>query len=216
MRKGKIGFGIIGYGVIGPWHTRAMSLVPKAELIAVCDVDPSREKVLRKDGHTARFYTGHAEMLKKEPDLDAVCVCTPSGLHFQGAIAAARRGLHVMCEKPLDITLDHMDRMIEACDEAGVKLGCIFQKRTDPEYILARKAIGRGLFGKLVLGDCYQKYYRAPAYYKTAGWRGTWKLDGGGALMNQGVHGIDSLLWLMGEVDSVFSYSGTQVRDIEV
>ena len=216
MRKGKLGFGIIGYGVIGPWHAKAISLVSKAELLAVCDVDPKREKQLREDGYDANFYTSHAEMMKKERDLDAVCICTPSGLHHRGALAAAKRGLHVMSEKPLDISLLHMDKMIEACDKANVKLACIFQKRTSPDYILAKKAIDRKLLGKLVLGDCYQKYYRSPAYYRSAGWRGTWKLDGGGALMNQAVHGIDMLLWLMGDVDSVFSYSDALVRDIEV
>lgn len=216
MRKGKIGFGIIGFGVIGPWHARAIEMVGKSELIAVCDVDPKREKVLRELGSKAKFYTSHTEMLKNEPDIDAVSVCTPSGLHYQGAVAVAKRGLHVLSEKPLDITLAHMDKMIDACDKAGTKLACIFQKRTDPEHILVKRALKRNVLGKLVLGDCYQKYYRSPAYYKSAGWRGTWKLDGGGALMNQAVHGIDMLLWLMGEVESVFSYSGALVRDIEV
>ena len=216
MRKGKVGFGIIGYGVIGPWHAKAISFVPQAELVAVCDVDPGREKPLRDEGHAVPFYTSAIEMLKRERDIDAVCVCTPSGLHHKGAIVAAKRGVHVLSEKPLDIKLAHMDRMIDACAQADVKLGCIFQRRTDPDHLLVKKAIERGLLGKLVLGDCYQKYYRAPAYYRSAGWRGTWKLDGGGALMNQCVHGIDMLLWLMGEVESVFSYSGTQVRDIEV
>ncbi len=212
----RIGWGIIGYGVIGPHHAKAVADTPEAELLAVCDVDPSREKVLRERGFKARFYTSHREMLRREPGVQAVSICTPSGLHHRGAIDAARAGRHVLTEKPMDITLANMDRMIEACDRAGVKLGCIFQKRTDTDNILARQALRRGLLGKLVLGDCHQKYYRSPAYFRSAGWRGTWKLDGGGALMNQAVHGIDLLLWLMGEVDSVFTYTDRLVRQIEV
>jgi len=216
MRNGKIGWGIIGYGVIGPHHAKAATNAPGAELVAVCDIDPARETKLREGEYDVPFYASHQEMFDHEPDLDAVSVCTPSGLHHQGAIAAAERGINVLSEKPLDIVLKNMDAMINACADAGVKLGCIFQKRTQPDYILAKKALDKGMLGQLVLGDCYQKYYRSPAYYKSAGWRGTWELDGGGALMNQAVHGIDSLLWLMGDVESVFSYSGTLLRDIEV
>lgn len=212
----KIGWGIIGYGVIGPLHAQSATRAPGAELIAVCDIDPKQEKRLRDQGYTVPFYTDYKEMLKREPRIQAVSICTPSGMHCQSALFAAKAGRHVLCEKPLDITLRNMDRMIEGCDKAGVKLGCIFQKRTSQTHILARKALHKQILGKMVMGDCYQKYYRSPAYYKTAGWRGTWKLDGGGALMNQAVHGIDLLIWLMGDVESVFSYSDTLVRDIEV
>ncbi|MBN1556541.1 MAG: Gfo/Idh/MocA family oxidoreductase, partial [Lentisphaerae bacterium] len=181
MRKGKIGFGIVGYGVIGTFHAKAIRDARDAELVAVCDTDPKQEAVMRKEGWNVPFYARETEMYRKESDLDAVCICTPSGLHYRSAVNAARHGRHVLSEKPLDITLAHMDRMIDACDEAGVKLGCIFQRHADPDHILAHKAIRKGLLGRLVLGDCYQKYYRAPAYYKSAAWRGTWKLDGGGA-----------------------------------
>lgn len=214
--KGKIGFGIIGYGVIGPWHAKAISLAPDAELVAVCDIESKQEKKLRDGGFNVPFYTDARQMLKREPGIDAVCVCTYSGIHHRGAMLAAKQGRHVLCEKPLDVTLGHMDRMIDTCDAAGVKLACIFQRRTRPEGQLIREALKRRLLGKLLMGDCYQKYYRSPAYYRSAGWRGTWKLDGGGALMNQAVHGIDFLLWLMGDVESVFSYSGTLARKIEV
>ncbi len=212
----KTGWGIIGYGVIGPHHAKAVTAAPGAELIAVCDVDPKREHQLRKHGYKAPFYTNHKEMLRKEPRIQAVSICTPSGIHYQGAVDAARAGRHVLSEKPLDISLDHMNRMIDTCAASNVKLGCVFQRRTEQNSIMARKVIQRKMLGKLVLADSVQKSYRSPAYYRSAGWRGTWKLDGGGALMNQGVHGIDLLLWLMGDVDSVFSYSDHLVRDIEV
>jgi len=216
MKDGKIAWGVIGFGNIGPHHAKGVTNAPSATLAAICDIDPKREEAARKAGCTAPFYTSMQAMFKNHPELDAVSVCTYSGIHHEAAVAAAKRGLHVLSEKPLDVTLAHMDRMIEACEKAKVKLGCIFQRRTTQDSILAKKAMDKKLLGKMVLGDCYQKYYRSPAYYKSAGWRGTWKLDGGGALMNQGVHGLDQLLWLMGDVESVFSYSATLVRDIEV
>ncbi len=212
----KIGWGIIGYGVIGPHHAKAIAAASGAELIAVCDVDPKRERIVRDHGYKVPFYRDHKEMLRKEPRIQAVSICTPSGIHYQGAVDAARAGRHVLSEKPLDISLDHMDRMIDVCAKAKVKLGCIFQRRTDQNSILVKKAMQRKIVGKLVLADSVQKMYRSPAYYRSAGWRGTWKLDGGGALMNQCVHGIDLLLWLMGDVESVFGYSDHLVRDIEV
>ncbi len=212
----KIGWGIIGYGVIGPHHAKAIAAASGAELVAVCDIDPKRESALRQNGHNVPFYRDHKEMLRKESRIQVVSVCTPSGIHYQGAVDAARAGRHVLSEKPLDISLDHMNRMIDVCDRSNVKLGCVFQLRTDANNILAKKALQRKILGKLVLADSVQKSYRSPAYYRSAGWRGTWKLDGGGALMNQGVHAIDLLIWLMGDVDSVFSYSDHLVRDIEV
>lgn len=212
----KVGFAIVGYGVIGRTHAKAMVQAQDAELVAVCDIDPAREAVLRKDGFTVPFYTSTREMYRKQKDIDAVSVCTYSGIHYKAAVEAAGHGVHVLCEKPLDVTVAHMDRMIEACDRANVKLGCIFQRRTREDNLLIRKALKRNLLGRLLVGDICMKYYRSPAYYRSAGWRGTWKLDGGGALMNQAIHGIDQLVWLVGDVESVFSYSATLARDIEV
>jgi predicted dehydrogenase len=155
-------------------------------------------------------------MLKKEPDVDAVCVCVPSGIHWRITVDAAMAGRHVLSEKPLDVTLGHMDKMIETCRKQKVKLGCIFQRRTKALTKAVKKVLDQGRLGKLVLADCYQKYYRSPAYYKSAGWRGTWELDGGGSLMNQGVHGIDQLLYLVGDVDTVTAHAAPLVRDIPV
>ena len=145
-----------------------------------------------------------------------VCVCTPSGNHGEVTIAAAEAGIHVLCEKPIEITDEKLTAMIDACRKHGVKLGGIFQRRTLPAAIKTREAIQSGKLGKMVLGDAYLKYYRSPEYYKSAGWRGTWELDGGGALMNQGIHGIDLITWMMGDVHSVVAKCGTLVRDIEV
>jgi predicted dehydrogenase len=149
-------------------------------------------------------------------DLHAVSLCVPSGLRADLAESVARAGKHVMSEKPLEITTARVDRILRACDKAGVLLGCIFQYRFAEAAQHLRKALDQGRFGKLVLGDAYIKWYRSQAYYDSGAWRGTWKLDGGGALMNQGVHMIDILRWIMGPVDTVFGFADHLARKIEV
>jgi len=216
MKDGKLGYGIIGCGVIGPWHRASVLQCEDADLLAVCDVEEEKAKAFLEEveGDVA-VYTDYQEMLKRD-DLDVVSICTPSGLHSKMAVAAAEAGKHVLSEKPLAITLPQADAMIEACREHNVKLGCIFQRRTYETSKMVREAVQGGELGQLTLGDAYLKYYRSQAYYNSAGWRGTWELDGGGALMNQGVHGIDLLLWIMGDVDMVYAKSTALVRDIEV
>ena len=217
MRDGKVGFAVVGCGVIGPWHTRGVELCDKATLVALCDIEKDKaDELAAACEQQVTTYADYREMLRREGDIDVVCVCTPSGIHWEVAAAAAEAGRHVLCEKPLDITIEHMDAMIAACRGAGVKLGCIFQRRTSPASRKVRQLLAEQRLGKLVLADNYQKYYRSPAYYRSAGWRGTWELDGGGALMNQAVHGIDLTLYLLGGVRSVFAYADHLVRDIEV
>lgn len=216
MKKDKLGFGIIGCGVISPAHLGAIATCPEAELVAACDIDEEKGRKCAADNGNVTFYKDYLEMVK-DPAVDVVCVCTPSGLHADGVIEAAKAGKHVFCEKPLDISHDRMSRMIEAVDKANVKMGCVFQSRTEHNNITVRKAIMDGQLGKMTLGDAFMKYYRSRAYYASAGWRGTWDLDGGGALMNQGVHGIDQLMWVMNSpVDRVFARMDHLVRDIEV
>jgi predicted dehydrogenase len=216
MKNGVFGFGIIGCGVIAPTHLKGIAACPEAELVACCDIDEEKGKKFAADNGDVAFYTDYNKMVA-DPNVDVVCVCTPSGLHAECAIAAAKAGKNVFCEKPLDIDRAKMTAMIAACREANVKLGCVFQSRTYPDSIKIRQAIADGTLGKMTLGDAFLKDYRSRAYYKSAGWRGTWALDGGGALMNQGVHGIDLLLWLMNdEVESVFARADHKVRDIEV
>ncbi|MDE2887152.1 MAG: Gfo/Idh/MocA family oxidoreductase [Gemmatimonadota bacterium] len=220
MADVKFGFGIIGCGVIAPTHRLAIDACDEAELVAVCDTDENqiRSFLAGMDGGAAgvRTYSDYRELVR-DPQVDIVSVCTPSGLHCEGVTAAAGAGKHVLCEKPLEIDADRLTEMTAACRDAGVKLGCVFQSRTSPDMIRARKAIQDGLLGRMILADAYLKDYRSQAYYRSAGWRGTWALDGGGALMNQGVHGVDLLLWLMGSpVESVFARAEHKVRDIEV
>lgn len=211
----KMRFAIIGGGVIAPSHARAIVGHEEAELVAIADLDQDKASKMAADFSIPSTYTDYEEMLKRD-DIDAITIALPSGLHSSVTVAAAQAGKHVLCEKPLDITREGMDRMINATRQANVKLGCVFQRRLTPASIVAKNAILEGKLGRLVLGDAYQKSYRSPEYYRSAGWRGTWAIDGGGALMNQGVHGIDLIQWLMGDVESVFAYSAPLVREIEV
>ncbi|MBN2451825.1 MAG: Gfo/Idh/MocA family oxidoreductase [Lentisphaeria bacterium] len=216
MRNGKLGFGILGCGVIAPTHVKAIHACAEAELVAVCDIDEPKGRAFAAANGNVSFHANAGDLVK-DPHVDVVCICTPSGLHADGAIAAAAAGKHVFCEKPLDIARDRMSRMIDAVDKAGVKMGCVFQSRTAPDSARVRQAVTDGALGKMTLADAFLKDYRSRAYYRSAGWRGTWALDGGGALMNQGVHGVDLLLWLLNDdVDRVFARTDHKVRDIEV
>lgn len=211
----KLRFAIVGAGVISSFHAKAAAENPEAELVAISDVVEENARKLAEKYGIPSVYGDYQEMLERK-DIDVVCVCVPSGKHAEAAIAAAKAGKHILCEKPLDITVERMDRMIHEARAAQVKLGVIYQRRTFPAAIAARKAVQENKLGKLVLGDAYLKYYRSQEYYDSAGWRGTWELDGGGALMNQGVHGIDLIQWIVGDVESVFARSAALVRNIEV
>jgi UDP-N-acetyl-2-amino-2-deoxyglucuronate dehydrogenase len=214
----KVGYGIIGCGNIGPIHAEAIQQVPGAKLVAVADVVPgAADKLAGKYG--AQGYTDYREMITRD-DLHAVCLCVPSGLRLEIAETCAKAGKHILSEKPLEVTTKRIDRIVSACDKAGVLLGCIFQSRFSEDSLLVKKAIEQGRFGKLILGDASIKWWRSQEYYGTGAWRGTWKLDGGGALMNQGIHYIDLLQWFMGPVKTVTAqtalvgHTGLEVEDI--
>jgi predicted dehydrogenase len=210
----KVGFGIIGCGIIAPYHIRGIKEVPQAELVAVCDEKKEKAQKLGKENNAA-YFTDYQEMLKRS-DINVVCICTPSSLHPLQAIAAAEAGKHIITEKPMAITLKGADKMIAACRKNNVKLGVIFQRRVSDVFRKAKEGVDKGEIGKLILGDAYIKYYRSQEYYDSAGWRGTWKFDGGGALMNQCIHLIDLLSWFMGPVDTIYGYAATLARKIEV
>lgn len=212
----KIRWAIVGCGVISSTHGKAITAAPDAELVATCDIIPERAQKCAETYGAAAWYTDYNELVKRD-DIDVVSVCTPSGLHLEVAEAAAKAGKHVFSEKPIEITKEKIDRMIQVCKDANVKLGCVFQMRTFANNKLARQIIGEGRLGKMVLCDAFMKYYRSPEYYLSADWRGTWELDGGGALMNQGVHGIDLLLYMANsDVESVVAQADHLVRNIEV
>ncbi|MDW8234130.1 MAG: Gfo/Idh/MocA family oxidoreductase [Roseiflexaceae bacterium] len=215
MSDTEVRFGIIGAGVAGRYHAQAIAQTPGARLVAVCAGRPERAAML------AESFGAHVEpdvdaLLARE-DIDAICICTPSGQHAAQGIAAAQAGKHVLIEKPIATTLADADALINACCAAGVHLGVALQRRTDPDFCTARDAIAAGVIGRPVLGVITVPYLRTQEYYDSADWRGAWTLDGGGALMNQGIHLVDLLLWLMGDdVIEVQAYTTTLARAIEV
>ena len=211
----EVGFGIVGCGNIGPTHAAGVMAAPGARLVAVCDLVADKAGAMAEKHGNPRVYTDYAQMLADD-EVEAVCVCTPSGLHGDMAIAAARAGKHVLTEKPMEITREKIDAMIAAGREAKVKLAVIFQRRTSPLWRKVHEAVACGQLGRMVLGDAYLKYWRDQAYYDSGEWRGTWALDGGGCLMNQGVHCVDLLQWIMGPVQSVFAYADHLRWRIEV
>ncbi|MDO4551076.1 MAG: Gfo/Idh/MocA family oxidoreductase [Planctomycetia bacterium] len=192
------GFGIIGCGMIANFHAKAIADCPDAKLIGCYDVyTPSAERLSAATG--CKVYSNLDEMLEN-PEIQIVTVGTPSGAHLDPALAAARAKKHVIVEKPLEITLERCDAIISACKENGVKLATIFPSRFHNSSLQLKAAIDAGRFGRLTVGDSYVKWYRTQEYYDSGAWRGTWALDGGGALMNQAIHSVDLLTWLMGPV----------------
>jgi predicted dehydrogenase len=213
--KEKTGYAIIGCGVIAPWHARSVVNVPEAELIAVCDVIEEKAQKLAEEFGAQNVYTDYRKMLERD-DIEIISVCTPSGMHADMAIEAARAGKHVMTEKPIDIRLEKIDQLIRVCKRRKVKLACIFQRRASTLWQRVKRTVEDGRIGRMVLSSAYLKYFRSQEYYDSAGWRGTWALDGGGALMNQGVHMIDLLRWIMGPIDTIFAFADHLARNIEV
>lgn len=196
------GFGIVGCGMIGAVQAAAIQAIQGARLLAVCGKDPERTaKFAERFGATP--YTDYNAFLT-HPGLRIVNICTPSGLHAEQGIAAARAGKHVLVEKPIETTLAKADALINACDEAGVRLGVIFQSRFLPAVQQFKRALDEGRLGRLMVGDAYVKWYRAPEYYADS-WHGTLALDGGGALINQAIHTVDLLRWMLGPVEIVFA-----------
>lgn len=201
-----IRFAIVGAGMIGELHTKVISEMEGAELAYVCSRSMERAKRLT-DKYGGEPTTAFDDMLGRG-DLDAVSVCTASGEHAEYGIPAARSGKHVLVEKPIEISLEKADALIGACRKRGVKLGVVFQLRFLDASREVKKALDEGILGKLVMADCYMKFYRPQSYYDGSRWKGTRALDGGGALINQGIHGLDLLLHFVGDVASVQAYAG--------
>ncbi|MDR1626286.1 MAG: Gfo/Idh/MocA family oxidoreductase [Spirochaetia bacterium] len=198
-------FGIIGTGMICEFHYRAISDIPGCRVVACMDSVPERARVFG-EGHGCAWYGALGEFLV-HPGLDIVTICTPSGTHLDAALAAARAGKHLIVEKPIEVTLPRIDGIIEACEENGVSLAGVFMSRYHGAARALKGALDGGRFGRLTLGSAYIKWWRSQEYYDKGGWRGTRQFDGGGALMNQGIHAIDLLQWFMGPVESVRSYA---------
>lgn len=205
---------VVGTGTVGEWHVRTIPTLPNAKLVAVCDLIEARARAaLEKNGLSGiPVYTDEAEMLRKEKDLDVVHVCTPSGDHLGPATLAMEAGKFVICEKPLEIQLDRIDRMAETAAKRGVRIAGVFQNRWHPANRALRDAAVAGRFGRIAWAGCFTPWYRPDKYYEEVAWRGTWKLDGGGAVMNQSVHAIDLLQWIAGPVRTVCAFASSRIH----
>ena len=202
----EIGFGLVGCGMIGAVQAAAIREISGAQLSAVYGRDEKRTADFAKKFKTDP-YRDYDSFLN-HPGLQIVNICAPSGTHAELGIKAARAGKHVLVEKPIDINLERADALIEACDKAGVKLGVIFQSRFTSAAQKIKRAIDEERLGRLMIGDAYVKWYRAPEYYAPGSWHGSLAVDGGGALINQGIHTVDLLRWMMGPVETVFAMKG--------
>ncbi len=205
-------FGIVGSGLIADFHARAIGDIPNAKFTACCDKIVDRARKLA-DKYGAQAFDSYEAMVECK-DVDIVTIATPSGLHMEPTIAAARAGKHVLCEKPLEITLERIDAMIDAHEKAGTRLGGIFPYRFNNLMLPLRDAIQSGRFGTITYAGVYVPWWRTDEYYKDS-WHGTWKLDGGGALMNQSIHMIDMLCDLMPPIESVQAYTATLCHKME-
>jgi UDP-N-acetyl-2-amino-2-deoxyglucuronate dehydrogenase len=206
--------GILGGGNISETHARAVRETPGNEIAAI--YGPNQEKVARLGQLYGGKVYGDLQAFIEHQPMDMVMIGSPSGVHAEQGIAAARRGLHVLVEKPIDITTERADELIGECERAGVKLGICFQDRVAPDICRIKELVEAGRLGRPILVTGQVKWYRAPEYYANSRWRGTWGFDGGGALMNQGVHTVDLLLWLMGNVERVYAKTSTALHNIEV
>lgn len=210
-----MGFGIIGTGMIAHFHAKAIQAMSGGRVVACFNQNPEKGRAFAAE-YGCRSYDSLDQLLS-DPEVQIVTICTPSGAHREPALAAARAGRHVVVEKPLEITLERCDDIIRACDEAGVKLCTIFPSRFSAANQALKDAVDSGRFGRVTLGDMYVKWWRTQEYYDGGGWRGTWALDGGGAFMNQAIHNVDLLCWLMGDVVEISGYTGTLAHErIEV
>lgn len=205
-------FGLVGCGVIHGTHADALKKIDGVKLMAVYDIDPVKAKAA-----SDKYGVKSTKTLKGLFDeVDVVNVLVPSGLHGQIGIKAARAGKHVIVEKPIEVKLSTAEKLVKTARESGVKLTTISQHRFAQDIRTLHAAAQSGDLGPLLEGDAYNKWYRSQAYYASAGWRGTWALDGGGCLMNQGVHYVDMIQWVMGGVKAVQAQIRTAARSIEV
>ena len=196
-------FGIIGTGMIGRFHAQAIRAMEGGTLYSVYHPLAARAATLTAE-YGVKCHSELADFLA-DSALDIVTIATPSGAHCEPTLAALRAGKHVICEKPLEITAARIDELITAAAASGKTLAAILNRRFNPAMIAFKTACAGGRLGTIVSASCYVKWFRDQAYYDSAAWRGTWALDGGGALMNQAIHSIDALLHLAGPVRSVMA-----------
>ena len=196
-------FGIIGAGLIADFHAKAIQSLDNARLAGICGTNQEKADALAEKYNCTK-YDNYSDMLRSN-DIDVVTIATPSGAHLEPVVEAAKYGKHVICEKPLEITLDRIDKMIEAHAKAGTSLGGIFNFRFEETTDIIKNAVDSGRLGTITYAAVYVPWWRNDAYYE--GWHGTWNLDGGGAMMNQSIHMVDLLQYIMGPVNSLAAFT---------
>lgn len=205
-------WGIVGCGNIARFHAKAIQELDGTKLVAcVSRSEESAKKFAKEFG--IRWYPTLDALLEK---VEIISVCTPGGGRKEIVLKAAKRGVHVITEKPIEVSLSAIDQMIEAAEKHKIMLGCIFQSRFGKAEQMLKRLLEEGAFGQVVLGEADVRWFRSQEYYESADWRGTWKYDGGGALMNQSIHSIDLLQWYLGPVTRIFGWAKRLVRQIEV
>jgi predicted dehydrogenase len=205
-----LGFGIIGLGMIADYHARAIAASQGARLVAVAGRSLKKAEAFAAK-HGAAFATDAVDALLARADVDVVCVTTPNAAHLEPVLAAVRAGKHLVVEKPLEVTLERVDEMIAAAEQAGVKLAPVFQSRFGEGACQLKAALDAGRFGRLAVASAYVKWQRTPEYYRS-GWHGVASLDGGGVYMNQAIHAIDLLQWFAGMPSEVFAWTTRRVH----
>ena len=208
-----VGFAVVGAGLVGPRHAQAAAQAPGGRLVAVVDTVAERAQELAGH-HGADWYTDLDPVLARD-DVHVISICLPTRLHLDIGERAVAAGKHVVMEKPLELTLERADRLLAAGRAHGVQIAAIFNRRFIPALKATRRAVEEGLLGDVLVADMYFKGYRSQDYYDGSGWRGTWAMEGGGALINQGIHGVDLLCWIAGPVARVFGYADHLRRQIE-
>ena len=214
MSTQKLRFGILGCGLIADFHANALRAIEKAELVGCADNSIDRAKQYA-ERYEIKPYANYEEMLADE-NIDAVCICTPSGFHADNAIQALQANKHVVLEKPMALTVEDTERIIAQTKKTDKLLTVVSQLRFSKDVNRVKNLVKEGAFGKLIFCDLNMRYWREPTYYSSSPWKGTIKMDGGGALMNQGVHGIDLMLYIVGDASVVKSVNRTAFHDIEV
>ncbi|MFV0416914.1 MAG: Gfo/Idh/MocA family protein [Chthoniobacterales bacterium] len=218
MSKSTVNFAIIGTGSIADFHAAGIKDAKDTRLHSVFNRSFDKAKAFAEK-HQTRACSSLEELLSA-PELDAVCITSPSGTHAEAAVAALNAGKHILCEKPLDISLERVDAILDAANSSGKILAAVFQSRLAPNAMRLKKAIDAGRFGKITFASCHVKWWRDQPYYDASPVRGTWASDGGGCLMNQGIHAIDTLQWLVGKpvevsamIDTI-AHENIEVEDV--
>ena len=201
----KVGFGIIGAGAISAFHAQSMADLDHVKLIGFYDPNQAAAEARAKE-FRCKAYSDFQEFLA-DPEIRAVTIGIPSGLHGSVAAQAAKAGKHILCEKPLEITTEKCDEIIRICKENNVYLATVFQSRYYESVQKLKKLVESGRLGKILFASAHVHWFRSVEYYASSNWRGTWKMDGGGALMNQSIHTVDLLLYLNGDSAEVSAFS---------